>query len=175
MPVREKKILNLFSASLFGFFHGPRQSVLPKPLGCGSCPLKWSAMELFVECDNGGLAAGEKTAEIHITPVLTEVTPLATPASPVNQSTPAVVIPVSLVLQIQAPVLGATPAVMSFSASETNPRILTQNLVVKNNGGPELGWTAVPETEHGIAWLSIFPPDGNCSHADPSLGQHGPA
>jgi len=160
LPVREKKILNLFSASLLGFSWTATVSP-PEATWLRLLPAEGGVPgNLFVEIDNAGLAAGEKTAEIHITPVPAQASPLGTPASPMNQSTPAVVIPVSLVLQIQAPVLGAAPAVMSFSASETNPRVLTQNLVVKNNGGPELGWTAVPETENGIAWLSIFPPDG---------------
>ncbi len=160
IPIREKKILSLFSTSLEGFswiaaVSPPQATWLRLSPAEGGVP-----GNLFVEIDNAGLAAGEKTAEIHITPVLAEASPLATPPLPITQSTPAVVIPVSLTLQNQGPVLGATPAVLSFSASETNPRVLHQNLLVKNNGGPELGWTAVAETEHGLDWLNILPAAG---------------
>ena len=160
IPIREKTLVSLFSASLQGFswtavVSPPEATWLRLSPAAGGVP-----GNLFVEVGNSGLAAGEKTAEIHITPVPADVSPLATPASPVNQSTPAIVIPVNLTLQSQAPVLGAAPAALTFSASETNPRLLEKNLVVQNNGGPELGWTAAPQTENGIAWLSIFPPDG---------------
>ena len=159
-PVREKKILNLFSTALEGFswiaaVSPPQATWLRLSPAEGGVP-----GNLFVEIDNAGLAAGEKTAEIRITPVPAEASPLGTAPLPVSQATPAVVIPVILTLQNQDPVLGAAPAVMSFSASETNPRVLDQNLLVKNNGGPELGWTAVPETENGLDWLSILPAAG---------------
>ena len=160
IPIRERKILSLFSASLQGFswtatVSPPQATWLQLSPTAGGVP-----GNLFVEVDNTGLAAGPKTAEIHVTPVPAESSALAAPPSAVSQSTPAVVIPVSLTLQNQPPVLGAAPMVMTFSATETNPRVLDQNLVVKNNGGPELVWTAVPETENGVSWLSMFPPTG---------------
>ena len=160
IPIREKKILSLFSTSLEGFSWTAAVSP-PHATWLRLSPAKGGVPgNLFVEVDNTGLAAVEKTAEIHITPMLAEASPLATPPLPITQSTPAVVIPVSLTLQNQGPVLGAAPAVVSFSSSETNPRVLDQNLLVKNNGGPELGWTAVAETEHGLDWLNIVPAAG---------------
>ena len=160
LPIREKRILNLFSTSLEGFswtaaVSPPHATWLRLSPAEGGVP-----GNLFVEVDTTGLAAVERTAEIRITPVPAPASPLAIPPPTVKQSVPAVVIPVILTLQNQGPVLGAAPAVMSFSASETNPRLLDQNLLVKNNGGPELGWTAVPETEHGFDWLNILPAAG---------------
>ena len=160
LPIREKKILSLFSTSLAGFSWTAAVSP-PQTTWLRLSPREGGVPgNLFVEVDNTGLAAGEKTAEIHITPVPAPASPLAIPPPKVNQPVPAVVIPVSLTLQNQSPLLGASPAVMSFSASETNPRVLHQNLVVKNNGGPELGWTAVAETENGLDWLNILPAAG---------------
>ena len=160
LPIREKRILNLFSTSLEGFswtaaVSPPHATWLRLSPAEGGVP-----GNLFVEVDTTGLAAVERTAEIRITPVPAPASPLAIPPPTVKQSVPAVVIPVILTLQNQGPVLGAAPAVMSFSASETNPRLLDQNLLVKNNGGPELGWTAVPETENGFDWLNILPAAG---------------
>ncbi len=171
IPIREKRLVSLFSSSLQGFSWTATVSP-PEATWLRLSPAEGGVPgNLFVEVDNTGLAAGEKTAEIHITPVptpvstpaLTGASPLTTsgsPAAPVPQSTPALVIPVGLTLQSQSPVLGAAPAGLSFTASETSAQIIDKNLVVKNNGGPELGWTAIPETENGVAWLSIFPPDG---------------
>ena len=68
IPIREKKILSLFSASLQGFswtatVSPPQATWLQLSPTAGGVP-----GNLFVEVDNTGLAAGPKTAEIHITP-----------------------------------------------------------------------------------------------------------
>ena len=160
IPIRERKILSLFSASLQGFswtatVSPPQATWLQLSPTAGGVP-----GNLFVEVDNTGLAAGPKTAEIHITPVSADASPLATSPSAINQGTPAVTIPVSLVLQSQGPVLDAAPAALSFSASETIPEVLEKSLAVRNNGGPELRWAAIPETEGDLDWLSISPAGG---------------
>jgi len=69
-------------------------------------------------------------------------------------------IPVRLTVLTSSPALGVSPRVLRFQGLEGQNEILEQAMLVENNGGPALNWSATTATDVGGDWLSAAPTSG---------------